>query len=270
MRQPPFRPTRGPFASVRFPSCHAVRPPCSLQRSHSSSRSQSGSPMPMWLSSPDHGSCDRRMRLSTSASSAQAASSTRSSLCAVSGGASAGWPLTYVAGRALLSVVGFLFFTLPFYAVALVAMSPASRSYGGSDPNEPHAYRPIWWGRLAGPLPVPVGARVCTLCGQPEGAPIHARVDEPEVPDGRSSRGERALSSADRVGHLGQQERRRRSRPSGRQRPAAGRRSATMPRTLTHPITSAVLVLGDDCARKATAWSSGAASVGPRPAPAGS
>ena len=90
--------------------------------------------------------------------------------------------LTYVAGRALLSVVGFLFFALPFYAVALMAMSPASRSQQGGDPNEPHPYRPIWWGRLAGPVPVPVGARDCTLCGQPEGAPIHARVDEPEVP----------------------------------------------------------------------------------------
>ena len=90
--------------------------------------------------------------------------------------------LTYVAGRALLSVVGFPFLTLPFYVVALMAMSPASTSHGGGDPNEPHAYRPIWWGRLAGPLPVPVGARVCTLCGQPEDAPIHARVDEPEFP----------------------------------------------------------------------------------------
>jgi hypothetical protein len=90
--------------------------------------------------------------------------------------------LTYVAVRALLSAVGFLFFTLPFYGLALVAMSPASSSQHGADPNEPHAYRPIWWGRLAGPVPVPVGARVCTLCGQPEGAPIHARVDEPEVP----------------------------------------------------------------------------------------
>ena len=90
--------------------------------------------------------------------------------------------LTYVAARALLSAVGFLFLTLPAYAVALVAMSPASRSQQGGDPNEPHAYRPLWWGRLAGPVPVPVGARVCTLCGQPEGAPIHARVDEREVP----------------------------------------------------------------------------------------
>jgi hypothetical protein len=89
--------------------------------------------------------------------------------------------LTFVAVRALLSAVGFLFFTLPFYAVALVAMSPASRSRQGGDPNGPHTYRPIWWGRLAGPLPVPVGARSCTLCGQPEDAPIHARVDEPEV-----------------------------------------------------------------------------------------
>jgi hypothetical protein len=89
---------------------------------------------------------------------------------------------TYVAVRALLSVVGFLFFTLPFYGLALVAMSPASRSQQGGDPNEPHAYRPIWWGRLAGSVPMPVGARNCTLCGQPEGAPIHARVDEPDVP----------------------------------------------------------------------------------------
>jgi len=90
--------------------------------------------------------------------------------------------LTYVAVRALLSVVGFLFFTLPFYGLALVAMSPASRSQQGGDPNEPHTYRPLWWGRLAGPVPVPVGARVCTLCGQPEAAPIHARADEREVP----------------------------------------------------------------------------------------
>jgi hypothetical protein len=90
--------------------------------------------------------------------------------------------LTYVAVRVLLSAVGFLFFTLPFYGLALVAMSPASRSQRGGDPNEPHSYRPIWWGRLAGPVPVPVGARVCTFCGQPEDAAIHAVADEPEVP----------------------------------------------------------------------------------------
>jgi hypothetical protein len=90
--------------------------------------------------------------------------------------------LTYVAVRALLSVVGFLFFTLPFYALALVAMSPASISEQGGDPNEPHPYRPLWWGRLAGTVPVPVGARNCTLCGQPEDARIHSVDDEPEVP----------------------------------------------------------------------------------------
>lgn len=89
--------------------------------------------------------------------------------------------LTYVAGRALLSVVGFLFFTLPFYGLALVAMSPSSRSQARDNPNEPHTYRPVWWGRLAGPVPVPVGARNCAFCGQPEDAPIHARADEPEV-----------------------------------------------------------------------------------------
>lgn len=86
--------------------------------------------------------------------------------------------LTYVAVRALLSAVGFLFLTLPCYGLALVAMSPASRSQQGGAANEPHTYRPIWWGRLAGPVPVPVGARDCTLCGQPKVAPIHAKADE--------------------------------------------------------------------------------------------
>ena len=73
--------------------------------------------------------------------------------------------LTSVAGRALLSAVGFLFFTLSVNAVALVAMSSASRRPRGSDPNGPHPRRPIWWGRLVGLVPVPVGAQTCTLCG---------------------------------------------------------------------------------------------------------
>jgi RimJ/RimL family protein N-acetyltransferase len=40
----------------------------------------------------------------------------------------------------------------------------------------------VFYVRLARRLPVPVGARDCTLCGQPEDAPIHTAVDEPEIP----------------------------------------------------------------------------------------
>jgi len=56
--------------------------------------------------------------------------------------------LLWLGLRALLSVFGFLFLTLPFYAIALILLSQAPSPDGRSDPSLPHAYRPVSAGWL--------------------------------------------------------------------------------------------------------------------------
>lgn len=92
--------------------------------------------------------------------------------------------LTWLGLRALLSVVGFLFFTLPPYAIALIVLSRAPSPDGRSDPSLAHAYRPmsagwfraltpLWWSRnLLGASQL--GASQCVVCREGRDAAIHS------------------------------------------------------------------------------------------------
>ena len=91
--------------------------------------------------------------------------------------------LTWLGLRALLSVVGFLFFALPLYAIALFALWRAPSPDGRWDPSLPHAYRatsagwfraltPLWWSRnLLGASQL--GASRCVVCRESSDAAIH-------------------------------------------------------------------------------------------------
>jgi hypothetical protein len=91
--------------------------------------------------------------------------------------------LIWLGLRALLSVVGFLFFTLPLYAIALIVLSRAPSPDGRPDPSLPHAYRPtsagwfraltpLWWSRnLLGASQL--GASQCVVCRETRDAAIH-------------------------------------------------------------------------------------------------
>jgi hypothetical protein len=94
--------------------------------------------------------------------------------------------LMWLALRGLLSVVGFLFFTFPSYAIAFVILSRAPRPDPRTDPDLPHAYRPIsagwfgaltplWWSRaLAGARQI--GGSECIVCRAAKDDPIHGAV----------------------------------------------------------------------------------------------
>jgi hypothetical protein len=91
--------------------------------------------------------------------------------------------LLWLGLRALLSVFGFLFLTLPFYAIALILLSQAPSPDGRSDPSLPHAYRPVsagwfraltplWWSRnLLGANQL--AASQCVVCQAGRDATIH-------------------------------------------------------------------------------------------------
>jgi hypothetical protein len=94
--------------------------------------------------------------------------------------------LIWLGLRCLLSVVGFLFLTLPFYGIAFVLLSSAPRSDPRTDASLPHGYRPIsagWFGALT-PLwwsqsilgASQIGQSWCVVCRQDRNAPIHAAV----------------------------------------------------------------------------------------------
>ena len=92
--------------------------------------------------------------------------------------------LLWVGFRTLLSIAGFLLVTLPFYAVALVAVTREPRHDPRLDPARAHAYRatssgwfrsmtPVGWSRtLLGASQL--GETRCVVCGEPEADPIHA------------------------------------------------------------------------------------------------
>ncbi len=94
--------------------------------------------------------------------------------------------LGYLAVRALLAAIGIIFFALPSYALGAAALFASSRPSTAA--LQPHAYLPPAtttgstitlnarlfssdWSRMS--RPADEGPR-CTLCGEPEGAPIHA------------------------------------------------------------------------------------------------
>jgi hypothetical protein len=91
--------------------------------------------------------------------------------------------LTWLALRGLSSIVGFLFFTFPSYAIAFVVLSRAPRPDPGTDPTLPHAYRPIaagwfgaltplWWSRsLLGASQISQSS--CVVCRADKDDPIH-------------------------------------------------------------------------------------------------
>ena len=94
--------------------------------------------------------------------------------------------LAWLALRGLLSIVGFLFFTFPSYAIAFVVLSRAPRLDPRTDPDQPHAYRPIssgWFGALT-PLwwsqtlvgAHQIGESQCVVCREAKDDPIHAAV----------------------------------------------------------------------------------------------
>jgi hypothetical protein len=92
--------------------------------------------------------------------------------------------LLWLGLRAFVSAVGFLFFTFPFYAIALVAVTGARLDDPRTDPHLPHSYRPIstgwfgaltpmWWSRnLLGASQI--GESACVICRETRDAPIHA------------------------------------------------------------------------------------------------
>jgi hypothetical protein len=94
--------------------------------------------------------------------------------------------LTWLALRGLLSIVGFLFVTFPSYAIAFVVLSRAPRPDPRTDPDLPHAYRPIsagwfgaltplWWSRtLVGARQI--GESQCIVCRQAKDDAIHGTV----------------------------------------------------------------------------------------------
>ncbi len=93
--------------------------------------------------------------------------------------------LMYLGIRALLSLGGLLIFTLPSYAIAIVALTRTTQaSWRSGDPTQPHRYRataegwfglltPVWWSQnLMGATQL--GSRGCAICGAAQNADIHA------------------------------------------------------------------------------------------------
>ena len=96
-----------------------------------------------------------------------------------------GLMLGYLAVRALLAAIGIIFLALPSYAVGAAALFASPRPSTAA--VVPHAYVPLSattgsaitlnarlfssdWSRMS--RPAGEGPR-CTVCGEPEGAPIH-------------------------------------------------------------------------------------------------
>ena len=91
--------------------------------------------------------------------------------------------LMWLGLRVLLSIVGFLFLTIPLYAVAFLVLSRAPRMDPRTDPTLPHAYRPIsagwfgsltpiWWSRtLVGASQI--GETRCAVCREQKDDLIH-------------------------------------------------------------------------------------------------
>jgi hypothetical protein len=91
--------------------------------------------------------------------------------------------LIWLALRVLLSIGGFLYLTLPLYAIAFFVLSRVPRPDPRADPSLPHAYRPIsagwfgaltplWWSRnLLGARQI--GASRCVVCREDKDALIH-------------------------------------------------------------------------------------------------
>jgi hypothetical protein len=94
--------------------------------------------------------------------------------------------LMWLALRGFLSIVGFLFFTFPSYAIAFVVLARAPRRDPRTDRELPHAYRPIsagwfgaltplWWSRtLVGARQI--GESRCVVCREAKDDPIHRAV----------------------------------------------------------------------------------------------
>jgi hypothetical protein len=92
--------------------------------------------------------------------------------------------LTWLGLRGLMSIVGFLFVTFPFYAIAFFVLTRTPRPDPRTDPDLPHAYRPIsagwfgamtplWWSRnILGASQI--GQSLCVVCRQGKDALIHA------------------------------------------------------------------------------------------------
>ena len=99
-----------------------------------------------------------------------------------------GLALGYLGLRTLLSVGGFLWLTLPSYAIAAFAVSRRPAAGTLTDPSRPHEFRPVssgWYGSAMTPLDWSrnlIGARQlvareCVICGEPEDAQIHGATD---------------------------------------------------------------------------------------------
>lgn len=97
----------------------------------------------------------------------------------------------YLCLRTLGAADGFIYPTLPLYAVATLMVNVGPRARPVIDPHEPHDFRPVsgGWFRLLTPIwwsqnlvgASQIGARRCAACGQPEDAPIHASADEDDA-----------------------------------------------------------------------------------------
>jgi hypothetical protein len=97
--------------------------------------------------------------------------------------------LGWLALRCLLSAVGFLWITLPSYAIAAIALTRRPAASTASDPNRPHAFRPAssgWFGSSLAPFQRTAelagtrqfSASTCAVCGAAEGSPLHAPVTD--------------------------------------------------------------------------------------------
>ena len=92
--------------------------------------------------------------------------------------------LIWLGFRTLLSLVGFLFFTLPLYAFALIVLTRAPRRDPRTDPTSLHAHRssrrtaglaatPLGWSRtLLGASQI--GERQCVICRGAEDDLLHS------------------------------------------------------------------------------------------------
>ena len=165
--------------------------------------------------------------------------------------------LIWLGFRTLLSLVGFLFFTLPLYAFALIVLTRAPRRDPRTDPTRPHAYRSVadgWFG-AATPLgwsrtllgASQIGERQCVICRRAEDAPApqHRHLRSPLGPESpcessamvgpRADSGLRPRSAPPCVDRARpgrpwprRSAARARSRPrAGRRRPRPGRRSGS-------------------------------------------
>ena len=92
--------------------------------------------------------------------------------------------LTWLGLRGLTSIVGFLFVTFPFYAIAFFVLTRAPRVDPRTDPHLPHSYRPVsagwfgamtplWWSRnIIGASQI--GQSQCAVCRQDKDALVHS------------------------------------------------------------------------------------------------